>query len=285
MKARLAGMAMGGAAVVVLVGCASLGGPVIRTPTAEVVGVVVESLTFQGARLRFDVEISNPNAVGVRLAGFDYDLEVEGARVLGGRIDHDVALAARGRSIVPVPVELAFADLIALVQGLADRDESPYTMTVGLSFRLPVLGTVRVAVARSGTLPVVRPPQLSVTGLRLHRLTLQGASLVLELEVRSPNGFAVWLDSLEYSLTVAGERWAAGTMRRTVPLLNRRAARLELPVDLSFTAVGQSARNILAGRDPLAYALEAEISLRTSLPLLPRATIPVELSGEIGLAR
>ncbi len=266
--------------------CASLDlASMIRKPTAEVVGFEVERLTFEEAGLRLDVKITNPNPVGIELAGFDYSLVIEGAELVKGAVDGKVALRANGSSVIPVPVSFRYTELFAAARALTDKDESPYELTVGFTFQLPVLDKVKVTAAHKGTLPVVRVPTVRVASLRLDGVTLQGASLVLGLELANPNGFGLSLASLDYRFAVAGQSWATGTSRRAAQFASRQKGRIDIPINLDFASVGRSVRDTLLGRAPLSYSLSAKLAVGTTLPLLKSATVPVELSGQIGILR
>ena len=270
----------------VLGACASFDlSSAIRKPTAEVVGVEIERLSFEEADLRFDVKITNPNGVGIELAGFDYRLVVEGTEFLKGSVDQKIALRANASSVVPVPVTFRFDSLLETVGALTDKDESSYEITVGLSFRLPVLDKVRVAATKKGTLPVVRLPRLRLASLRLDGLSLQGASLVLGVELANPNGFGLSLASFDYRFAVAGQTWATGTSRRAAQFGPRQTGRLDIPINLDFGAIGRSVRDTLLGRAPLSYALSAKLAVGTTLPLLKTATLPIDVSGQIGITR
>ena len=181
----------------------------LKNPEVSVSGAEIEQLAFDGARVRFDVKVSNPNPVGVRLAGFDYRLTLDGTEFLTGTVDQAVSIAARGASTIPVPVAFRYENLLAAVARLAEAAETPYEMAVGFSFELPVLGKVRVPASFKGVLPVLRAPGVSVAALRLDRLTLTAASLVLSLDIRNPNDFSLGLQGLDYSFAV-GEAVGAG---------------------------------------------------------------------------
>jgi LEA14-like dessication related protein len=273
--------------LLVLSGCESLSGlgDVIRKPEVRVIGVEIEELTFQGMRMRFDVEIQNPNPVGVQLAGFDYRFEVDGATMVNGNLEERFGLEPRGRSVIPVPVEFTFEQLLAAVSGIADREESDYQITVGLSFQLPVLENVRVSATRDGVLPVIRVPRIAVKGLRVRDLTLQRASLVLGVEVKNPNGFLLTLSSLDYRFGVSGRPWASGKMHQQTAIGRQETTRLSLPMEIRFSDIGQSVRRILAGTRPLSYELQVEMKLGTDLPLLPEATLALDRSGEVSITR
>ena len=269
-----------------LAACASLDlSSMIRKPTLEIVGFEVERLTFEEAGLRLDVKVTNPNGVGIQLAGFDYSLVIEGAELVKGAVDHKVSLRANGSSVIPVPVSFGYKDLFAAVRALGDKDESPYELTVGFTFSLPVLDKVKVTAAHKGTLPVVRVPTVRVASLRLDGLTLQGASLVLRLELANANGFGLSLSSLDYRFAVANQSWATGTSRRAVQIGSRQKGLIDIPINLDFYAVGRTARDSLMSVAPLSYELSARLGVGTTLPLLKSATIPVELKGQVGILR
>jgi LEA14-like dessication related protein len=269
-----------------LAGCAGfdLSG-VLKRPEVSITGAEIEQLTFEGARVRFDVAVSNPNPVGASLAGFDYRLSLEGTEFVKGTVDHAVTVAARGTSTVPVPVAFTYRELFAAVSKLADSSETPYEMAVGFSFTLPVLGTVRVPATFKGTLPVIRAPRVTVASLRLDRLTLTSASLVLSLDIANPNGFTLRLESMDYGFSVAGRQWAAGGTARPLSIASRATGRLDILVALDLLSAGKAVADVLARRGPVPYALEGSVGVATPLPLLKKASVPLRLSGEIPIAR
>jgi LEA14-like dessication related protein len=275
------------AVVLMLTGCSSLGplAAVIRPPAVRVAAVEITGASFEGLTLRFDLEVTNPNGVGIQLAGLDYDLQIDGSSFLKGETDQPLAIAPRGRSTLPLPLQLRFDELLRSLGSLADREESSYRLEAGLSFQLPVLGRVRVPVRREGTVPVIRLPRIAVQSLRLRNLSLQRASLTLGLQIENPNGFLLSLEALEYRFRVAGQDWASGATRGGLRIADRATGLLELPLELDFAAVGQSVYRVLVGSAPLRYGFSGAVSFATSLPLLPAATLPVNLEGEIRLLR
>ena len=269
-----------------LAGCESfdLSG-MLKKPEVSVSGAEIERLTFEGARVRFDVKVSNPNPVGVSLAGFDYRLTLEGAEFLKGNVDHPVSIAARGASTVPVPVAFSYRELFTAVSRLADSSETPYEMALGFSFSLPVLGTVRVPASFKGTLPVIRAPRVSVASLRLDKLTLTAASLVLSLDISNPNGFSLGLQSMDYVFSVAGRQWAAGRAAKPASIAARATGRLDILVALDLLSAGRAVADLLTRRGPVPYSLDGSVGVSTPLPLLKNASVPLKLSGDIVIAR
>jgi LEA14-like dessication related protein len=254
-----------------------------------VLQVEIVTLSFEGVSLRADVELSNPNPIGIELAGYDYELAVEGHPLVSGTVEQRTAVAARGRSVIAVPATLRFAALsrsgASIGEGRSGEDELPYRISAGLAFDLPVLGRIRVPVGTEGRLPLVRPPAVRLASLRVVALSLSGASLLLGLEVENPNGFGLSLEGMSYSFAGDGQRWASGALVRPLALAPRTGGQLDVDMQLGFASLGRTVYQRLAAGGALRYDLTGVLEVGTTLALLPRASIPVQLAGEIRLTR
>jgi len=273
--------------VLALSGCGSLRDAVdaINKPEVRIAEAELEALSFSGLTLRFDVEIRNPNPIGISLSGFDYELQIEGASFVSGEVDEEVTVAARGRSIVALPVELGFEELVSAIRGLEDREEAAYRLTAGFSFDLPVLGRVRIPVSKEGSVPILRFPELQVRSLSLNMIYLSGASLDLVLEMRNRNNFKIFIESLEYRFQVDGREWASGMRRKKVRLGENDIAELTIPIELDFTTLGRSVYRMILGGEALPYTLEGNVDAGTSLRVLKKASLPFALAGQLRIQR
>src|SRR4051794_24539653 len=100
-----AGLLLGILCLGALSACAGLG-RVFERPRVELEGAEVEGIGLDRADLRFDFQVQNPNGVTLPLAGIDYELMVNGARLLAGRRDQRLDIAAHGASRVELPVSV-----------------------------------------------------------------------------------------------------------------------------------------------------------------------------------
>lgn len=258
---------------------------VMRKPEVRIAATELEALSFSGLTLRFDVEVKNPNPIGIGLSGFDYELQIEGNPFVSGEVQDKVTIAARDRSIIPLPVELGFDEIAQTIADLKDKEEAAYQLSSGFSFDLPVLGRVRVPVQTDGTFPVLRPPRLQVVSLRLNEISLSGASLALDLELINRNSFKVIIESLEYRFQVDGREWVSGMHQARVRILENDSAELTVPIDLDFAALGRGVYQLILGGQRLEYALEANVHVGTSLRTLKEASLPFKLTGQLRIQR
>lgn len=268
-------------------GCESLRDvvDVMQRPEVRIVSTELEALSFSGLTLRFDVEIRNPNPIGISLSGFDYELQIEGNPFLSGEVDDKVAIAARGRSVVPLPVELGFEEITKTYAALEGKEEAAYQLSSGFSFDLPVLGRVRVPLQTNGSFPILRAPRLQVISLRLNEISLSGASLDLELELNNRNNFKIFIEAFEYRFQVDGREWVSGMRQERVRLSENDSARLTIPVDLDFAALGRGIYQLILGGERLQYSLQANVEVGTSLRDLKKALLPFTLTGQLRILR
>ena len=274
-------------AILALSGCETLSrvGIGIERPTASVESVSLTGLTFSAAELMSTIRVVNPNAVGVTLAGFAYAVEVEGVEILTGEQTRGLEIAAHGESRIEFPVELGFANVIDTVAAVRDLDEADVTVSAELRFDLPVIGPVVVPARRTVTVPVVRPPGIQATDLVLESITWTGARLGLVLQMDNPNAFSFVLDSLAYSFSVDDRTWVSAATESPLVVPSRGAQEIAVPVTISFTALGRTARELLLGGETFSYSLVARAAIRPDLEALPPVTLPLEQEGRIGIRR
>ena len=115
----------------------------------------------------------------------------------------------------------------------------------------------------------VRPPSLSLTGVRVMGLGFNAQTFLLSFEIENPNGFALPVQSVRYDLQLDGERFASGntTCDIAVPAGGRTSFGMSLELDLL-----QSAPRLLSivregVRRDIPYEVRGEFGL--DLPLSP----------------
>ena len=281
-----------GAAVFVLFasGCETLRDAVdvMRKPEVRIAATEVQDLSFSGLTLLFDVEVENPNPIGIQLSGYDYDLQIEGNPFLSGEVQDKVEIAARDCSIMPLPVELGFEEIVQTIGALAAEDgkeEAAYRFTSGFSFDLPVLGRVRLPVQTEGTFPILRIPRLQILGLSLDEISLSGARLALDFELTNRNNFKIFIESLEYRFQVEGRDWASGMRQERVRIPEYDSARMTIPIELDFQALGRGLYQMILGGERFRYTFRANVEVGTSLRALKEASLPFELAGQLRVER
>ena len=134
-------------------GCRTVQGLTTK-PQVRSVSVTVVAFDLRKIDLRFDVELLNPGDGEVKIAGYEYDLHLEGQPFLAGRSNEGFALTPHGTALVPLPVTLVFAELQRKLTALKGRGEASYRLDVTLLVETP-LGLFRVPLNKEGCLPLL----------------------------------------------------------------------------------------------------------------------------------
>jgi len=271
----------------VLAGCETAGKLTkgIEKPRAEVVKAELTVLSFESIAFLFDVKITNPNPIGIKMHGFDYEFFIEEATLVKGEYDKKLEIEAKGESIIQIPVEFLFEHLFKSMGHLADRNETKYQLTVGFVFKLPIIDKVRIAATKRGTFPVVTLPEIAVHSLSLGSLTFIGADLMLTLQLGNANAFLLAVNSLKYDFEVNGARWASGLMREKVEVEQGGNAIMEIPISLNLLSMGQTVYRLLRDESDLKYSLGVSLNVGTSIPVFQEVDLSFDRSGAIRLSR
>lgn len=114
-----------------------------------------------GAGVRVWLKVTNPNAFGFTLSTVNATLELEGSHAAEGDFPLGLPLTAGQESIVPLDLQVSFADLPGLGNALR-------TLAVGGRVAYELNGTVGVDAGRLGT-PTFGPMLLASGEMRVVR--------------------------------------------------------------------------------------------------------------------
>jgi LEA14-like dessication related protein len=134
----------------------------VQEPKVNFSQVKMTGLTFDKVDLLFDIDINNPNSVGINLAGFDYDLFLNQNSFLKGDQQDGLEIKANGKETVKIPLSLDFKSIYQTFQSVKDLDSINYELKTGLSFNLPALGNIRIPVSKSGYIPSLKLPSIRI---------------------------------------------------------------------------------------------------------------------------
>jgi LEA14-like dessication related protein len=143
------------ATVVGFGGCRTVQGLTTK-PQVQSVTVAVGPFDLRTIPLRFDVEVLNPGDGEMNVAGYEYELQIEGRPFTSDTSRTGFALAPHGTARVSVPVALALADLQRTLATLKSRGEVSYRLTLTLLIDTP-LGAFRFPLAKDGCVSVFPP--------------------------------------------------------------------------------------------------------------------------------
>jgi len=136
-------------------GCRTVQG-LTTPPKVRSVSMTVVGFDLRKIDLRFDVELLNPGDGEITMAGYEYELHLEGQPLLAGRSNAGFALTPHGTALVSLPITLVFAELQRKLAALRGRGETSYRLDVTLLMDTP-LGAFRFPLTKEGCLSLFPP--------------------------------------------------------------------------------------------------------------------------------
>ena len=257
----------------------------IQEPAVHVSSAKLSGLSFDQADLLFDIEISNPNSIGISLAGFDYDLELNSVSFLKGDQKKKLEIRAKDVVTVQLPLSLSYRNIYETYQSLKTEDRVAYALKTGLSFDLPLLGVVRVPVSTSGNIPMPKLPSISLKSINLEKLSLTSADFNALVEIGNPNSWSLLVNTLQYGLTINGKQWMDGTTTKGISLDPKRETSLHIPFSLNFMEIGSSVYRVITNGKGLDYKFTGKADLSSSLEMLGEFQLPFNMSGKIDVLK
>lgn len=208
---RIAGVAAIALLVASTSGCGWLLG-VVGKPRVVDVRPEIRGIDVDGVKLAFEVDIENPYPFALRAPIFRYGLDIEDAPFLQGEEMVHLDVPPRGIGTARVPTRIDYVDLWRTARTLRRAKEFSYRLHGDLVLA-GTGGQWSLPVAKSGKVPIFRPPRFSLPKLSYERASLRGASVILKTDVTNPNLFPIGLHDLRYELTLGNV--AVGGIRAT----------------------------------------------------------------------
>jgi LEA14-like dessication related protein len=194
--------------LLMLEACAGL--PGAPSPEIERIDARITGVRFDETRLAFDVAVHNPYPVAARTPRFQYDFEIEGSTFQSSSVSGSEYLPAGVTSVVVLPIHISYDDLFRSYPALSEESEVDYRLRVALG--PSTMRPVEVPFYREGTFPVLRPPVVTASKVRLVDVSLREAMVVVDAEIENPNSIEIDISGLRYELGLSDMRVEVGNV-------------------------------------------------------------------------
>lgn len=257
-----------------LAGCKKfdLGGIDIRQylPKVRFQKMRIERVDWNGMDTNFRFQVENPYPVGLKLASFDYDLELQESPFLKSASQVGLDLAAGATSPMDVPARIEFADVFALVKDLNGSDEVAWGLAGTFGVDTPA-GTVDVPFDQAGTFPTLKAPKIQPKAIRVSSVNLLRQVARVEVDLGVTNralSHTYGMKDLAYGIDLGGARVADGTLA-DLQVAAGETTTVTLPVDLNLLQLGGTLVNAVTQKKPLDVRLDAGLKVNTPLGAIP----------------
>lgn len=95
----------------------------------------------------------------------------------------------------------------------------------------------------------IQPPKVTLTGVEVEGLSVEGLELTLLADVGNPNDFGATIGALDYRVFVDGTRLAQGVLSDDVEVDAGETVEVAIPFTLTWEGVGEAVEKALDGRE------------------------------------
>lgn len=263
------------AAAFLLGGCATLEKQ-FQQPELSLSDAKITSISLSDMQVAFDVDVKNPNPMGLSMKGMSYTLQIQEKPLFNGALNERIKIEGNGTSRVQLPFTLRYEDIFGTLVALRDNKELRYTVSGDADF-----GLISLPYKKSGTFALPHLPDISVDNIRIKSLGLGGVDLAVDLRVANTNSFPIRLDGLDYDLKLANSNLLKGSAASPLSVGPNKQGKMQLNMSLNYTQLGnllQTLRN--------ASSLPVELNSEMKLPALRGSTsVPYSWKGDVPLMR
>ncbi|MBN1940138.1 MAG: LEA type 2 family protein [Candidatus Aminicenantes bacterium] len=226
--------------LIVLAGGIGTAGQKAADPAVLVKDKRIVEATSQGLTLVFRLILRNPSSAAIRLVRYDYRAVVDETEYLNIQVplEYPILVEARDETLISLPVRLSYINLFPAVPGLADKDLAFCYVAGGMTFQDERKRDKRIMIAFSSDFPVYRGLDFIPIPVEVRSLTIGGAEISTGFAVENRNGFSFTLDSLTYSLELAGYRAIAGETGAGTKVEAKGRKAFSFPLILDFFETG-----------------------------------------------
>jgi len=262
---------------ILIVSCTSLE-QIIQRPSVQVKGVKTTDANFKEIFLNFGLLIHNPNVFSIQLEGYDYNFVVEGYDFLKGNENQQVQITSQNNSTINIPIAINFKSLYGLVTKTENLDTLSYQISGNVK---PggLLAGLSIPFSKSGTLPNIRIPKVSLKSLKIDKMGLSGVDLKLGIDLDNNNIFGFDIGKLDYNISLAGSKVAEGITENFASIPAKNKGEIVLPISLNFLGLSSSLKSILSGQN-VECAVDGSADLKTpygalKLPISTTQTVKI----------
>jgi LEA14-like dessication related protein len=251
------------AVLVIALGTCQTLSKVINEPSVSLDSVSITGINFTGIDMLAKITVKNNNPVSIPFPELNWNFFVANGSFLSGVIPKGTKIAARGSSSIDLPITVTYEGLYKAITALLNADEAAYRIDLAARFELPLLESKTFTASFSGSIPLIKMPSLSFSGVQFTSLNLTKVEFVLTWLVENKGGFAITIDKLDYNFAVNSTPWVSGSTQRA-SLPGRKVTQVPVTITINTLSVVKDIVTMAAGGKMEKYSCggEAVLSLQ-----------------------
>jgi len=129
---------------------------------------------------------------------------------LSGTIRNNNRIGARRDTIIEIPVNIDYLGIFNSFMSLKGSSQVGFRTAFALKFNLPVLGEKIFRLEHNGSLPLPQVPQITAPSMRVDKVDILGAEIVVSLNINNPNVFSMPSPIISYNYMINRNTFISG---------------------------------------------------------------------------
>lgn len=231
----------------------------VQAPVVRIAEVQMNNINFEAVSLTFDILVDNRNPFGITITKYDYRFSLENTQLFSNEEAQNLVIGAQNQNHVHVPLTIKFSNVFELIHKTKNLDSLNYSFEGHI---LPggILSTFNIPFSKTGSLPNVRIPELSLQGLKITKLSFSGMDIDLIIRLKNPNSFRFDINNLNYNIQIKEIPVASGFTEKAASIPAKGKGDFRLPIKLNFLGAAASLQSILS-----THAVDCTVSGRANL--------------------
>ena len=235
---------------------------VLREPAVSLASVELANITFDGLQFLSKVRVENPNGFEIPFPEVGWGLFINDNSFADGVVRNNQRIRARGATLVEIPVNLGYLEVFNTFASLIGRNQSDYKIALAVNIPLPVLGNRVWNFEHEGVFPLLQAPRLSMPSLRVDRMDLTSADIVVSLNVDNPNAFPLPPPRISYDLLVNRASFIQNQTEAAAPLAASSSTPVSFRTTIDYASVLRGfVGSLTAGEVPIQFNLSFDFAI------------------------
>ena len=203
----------------------------IREPVVSLHSVDLAGINFTETELLCMVRVENPNAFDIPFPEIGWELYINSNFFVSGVVRNNQNIRARDSTLIEIPVNLNYLDIINTFTSLKGRRETDYKIALTANFSIPVIRDMVWHFENEGSFPLPQVPRLSSPSMRIDRADLTGVQILVSVNIENPNVFILPTPKIAFDFSVNRNSFLNSAMEARGPL----AASSVTPLSFRFS--------------------------------------------------
>jgi LEA14-like dessication related protein len=224
--------------------------------------------------------VENPNVFEIPLPEVGWEVFINTNHFINGVVKNNNRIKAHNTTIVEVPVNLEYLDIINTFSSLVGRKQLDYKIALAVKFPIPVLGNKVWRYEPEGTVPLPQIPKLSAPEFRLEKADSRMAEFFVSVNVENPNAFELPPPRITFNYQVNNTSFIRNTVNNRAPLAASSVTPVVFGLAVYYTDIFRVLPGLMTSNN-VSSALD--INLDFAVPFFRGETFHLQIPGSLPL--